>query len=127
MKIILFIGLMFVGVAWYQDVGHVWAVTSQHGRGGEQAIVARDFERAIISALIRQYGRPHHRVGVRILFPKTPLIVSAGRLHLFSALRHRDCQNFTEAYNPLRFPDRKRISTLRRFVPRYIWIIGNDN
>jgi flagella basal body P-ring formation protein FlgA len=48
----------------------------------EQTVVARDFERAIFSALIRQYGRPHHRVGIRILSPKNPLPVPAGRLHL---------------------------------------------
>jgi flagella basal body P-ring formation protein FlgA len=55
---------------------------AQHGRAVEQKVVARDFERVIFSALLRQYGRPHHRVGVRIIFPKNPLIVPAGRLHL---------------------------------------------
>lgn len=82
MRKLLFIGLMFVGVAWCPDVGYVRAATAQQGRGVEQAIVAQDFERVIFSALIRQYGRPHHRVGVRIVYPKTPLIVPAGRLHL---------------------------------------------
>lgn len=82
MRNILFIGLMLVGVAGGQDSGNVWAATSQHGHAVEQTVVVRDFKRVIFSALIRQYGRPHHRVGVRILFPKNPLIVPAGRLHL---------------------------------------------
>ena len=82
MKTLLLIGLLFVGVTWCPDAGTVRAATSQPGRGVEQAIVARDFERVIFSALIRQYGRPHHRVGIRILYPKKPLIVPAGRLHL---------------------------------------------
>ena len=82
MKNILLIGLMFVGVACCPDVGSVWAAKSQHGRAVQQAVVARDFERAIFAELIRQYGRPYHRVGVRILSPKKHLIVPAGRLHL---------------------------------------------
>ncbi len=82
MRNILFIGLMFVGVAWCPDAGSVWAAKAQHGRTVEQAVVAGDFERAIFSALIRRYGRPHHRVSVRVLFPKNPLIVPTGRLHL---------------------------------------------
>jgi len=73
---------MLVGVAWCQDTGSVWAGTAQHGRAGDQTVVARDFERVIFSALLRQYGRPHHRVGIRILYPKKPLIVPGGRLHL---------------------------------------------
>ncbi len=82
MRNILLIGLMLVGVAGGQDSGNVWGATSQHGRAVEQTVVARDFKRVIFSALIRQYGRPHHRVGVRILSPQQPVIVPAGRLHL---------------------------------------------
>ena len=82
MRMIVLIGLLFVGVAWWPDVGRAWAATPQSDRVLEQSVRARDFERAIFSALIRQYGRPKHRVGVRILFPKKPLKVPAGRLHL---------------------------------------------
>jgi len=48
----------------------------------EQSVAVQDFERAIFSAFTRQYGRPHHRLSVRVLFPKTSLTVAAGKLHL---------------------------------------------
>lgn len=82
MKINVFIGLIFVGLAWCSDAGIVGAAAVKSDHAVEQSVTARDFERAIFSVLTRQYGRPHHRVGVRILFPKKPLSVSAGKLHL---------------------------------------------
>ena len=82
MRMNVFIGLVLVGVAWCSGAESVWAAKSQHGRVMEQSVAVRDFERAIFSALTRQYGRPHHRVRVRILFPKKPLSVPAGQLHL---------------------------------------------
>ena len=82
MRIILLIGLFFVGGAWWPDAGSVRAAQPQSGPVGEQSVAARDFEQAIFSTLTRQYGRPHHRVSVRILFPKKPLTVQAGKLHL---------------------------------------------
>jgi len=82
MRIILSIGLLLLGVSWWPDAGSVWAAKPQSGRVGEQSVAAQDFERAIFSTLTRQYGRPHHRVKVRILFPKKPLTVQAGKLHL---------------------------------------------
>ena len=82
MRRILLIGLLLVGFAGWPDAGSVRAAQPQSGRVGEQSVAARDFERAIYSALTRQYGRPHHRVSVRILFPKKPLTVQTGKLHL---------------------------------------------
>jgi len=82
MRMNLFIGLVLVGVAWCSGAESVWAVKSQHGRVMEQSVAVQDFERAIFSAFTRQYGRPHHRLSVRVLFPKTSLTVAAGKLHL---------------------------------------------
>lgn len=82
MRIILSIGLLLVGFVWWSDGGSVWAAKTQSGAAGKQLIVARDFERVILSVLTRQYGRPHHRVGVRILFPQKPLPIPPGKLHL---------------------------------------------
>ncbi len=82
MRMILLIGLLLVGGAWWPDAGSLWAATSRSGRAVEQSIAARDFERVIFSALVRQYGRPHHRVRLKILFPNKPLTVPAGKLHL---------------------------------------------
>jgi len=82
MRIILAIGLVLIGIVWSPDAGSVWAAQPQSGGAVEQSVAAQDFERAIYSALTRQYGRPHHRVRVRILFPKKPLTVPAGKLHL---------------------------------------------
>jgi flagella basal body P-ring formation protein FlgA len=82
MRIILLIGLLFVGFAGWPDAGSVRAAQPQSNRVGKQSVAARDFEKAIFSTLTRQYGRPHHRVSVRILFPKKSLTVQAGKLHL---------------------------------------------
>ena len=82
MRKILFIGLLLVGFAGWPDAGSLRAAQPQSSRVGEQSVAARDFEQAIFSKLTRQYGRPHHRVSVRILFPKKPLTVQAGKLHL---------------------------------------------
>jgi len=82
MRIILAIGLVLVGFVWCPDAGSLWAAQPQSGGAVEQSVAAQDFERAIYSALTRQYGRPHHRVRVRILFPKKPLTVPAGKIHL---------------------------------------------
>jgi len=81
MRTILAIGLVLVGLVWCPDAGSVWAAQPKSS-AVEHAIAAKDFEWVIYSALTRQYGRPHHRVSVRILFPKKPLTVQAGKLHL---------------------------------------------
>ena len=82
MRMILLIGMFLVGLVWWADAGNVLATPPKSVGGGEQSVAAQDFERAIFSTLTRQYGRPHHRVKVRILFPKKPLTVQAGKLHL---------------------------------------------
>ena len=82
MVILLLIGLVFGGSGPLAGGGSAWAAKSLPGRAVEQSISAQDFERAIFSALTRQYGRPHHRMKVRILFPKKPLTVPAGKIHL---------------------------------------------
>jgi len=82
MRNLLLIGLLLVGVAWWPDAGSLRAAQPQSGRVGEQSVAARDFGQAIFSTLTRQYGRPHNLLSVRILFPKKPLTVQAGKLHL---------------------------------------------
>jgi flagella basal body P-ring formation protein FlgA len=82
MRNIFLIGLLLLAVAGWPDTESVRAAQPQSGRVGERAVAARDFEQAIFSRLTRQYGRPHHRVSVRILFPKKSLTVQAGKLHL---------------------------------------------
>ena len=82
MRIILAIGLVLVGLVWCPDAGSVWAAKPQSGGAIEQSVAAQGFERAIYSALTRQYGRPHHRLKVRILSPQKPLVVPDGKIHL---------------------------------------------
>ena len=82
MRNILLIGLLLLGFVWWPDAGSVWATQPKSGGTVGQSVAAQDFERAIFSTLTRQYGRPNHRVKVRILFPKKPLTVQAGKLHL---------------------------------------------
>jgi flagella basal body P-ring formation protein FlgA len=79
---VLFITMMLLSGGWWPDAGSVLAVQPQSGRVGQQSIHAKDFEKAIYSILTRQYGRPYHRLKVRILSPKKPLTVSAGKIHL---------------------------------------------
>ncbi len=82
MKMILLIGLLCLGGVWWLDAESALATQSSSVRGVAQFVQARDFERVILSALTRQYGRPGHRVSVRIVFPKKPLPTKAGKLHL---------------------------------------------
>ncbi len=82
MNMILLIGLLIVGGSWWPEAGSALAAQSSSGREAEKFIHARDFERVIVSALDRQYGRPGHSVSVRIVFPKKPLPMKAGKLHL---------------------------------------------
>lgn len=82
MKIMLFIGLFVISGAWGLDAERALAAKLQSGHAGQQSIDARDFEEVIYVTLTRQYGRPHHRVKVRILSPAKPLTVASGKLHL---------------------------------------------
>ena len=82
MKHILLIGLLWVGGAWWVGAESLLAVQPQSSSAQSQSIVAADFEQAIFSALTRKFGRHHHRVSVRIIFPKKPLVVPKGKLHL---------------------------------------------
>ncbi len=82
MKMMLLIGFLIVGGSWWPEANDALAAQSSSGHGEEKFIHARDFERVIVSELDRQYGRPGHRVSVRIVFPKKPLLRKAGKLHL---------------------------------------------
>jgi flagella basal body P-ring formation protein FlgA len=82
MKMILLIGLLCLGGVWGLDAESALAAKAQSGHVGQQSIYARDFEKAIYAILARQYGRPHHRMQIRIVFPKKPLPVSSGKFHL---------------------------------------------
>ena len=78
----MIIGWLLVGLGWGLSVGDVWAAKVGSVSSERQSVVARDLEKAIFSALSRQYGRAQHRMSVRILIPKVPLSVPAGRRHL---------------------------------------------
>jgi len=82
MKVLLFIGWLIVGSCWFPGVSHVWAAKSQSAPSAGQSVTAKDFEEVILSALSRQYGRADHQVSMRILFPRKPLLLSKGKIHL---------------------------------------------
>jgi len=82
MRKILVIGLLVIGGAWWLDAESVRAAQSKSAPQGEQSIAVTDFEQAVYSAFTRQYGRPQHRVSIRILYPTTPLKVQGGTRHL---------------------------------------------
>ena len=75
-------GMLVVGVWWWPDPGCVLAAQPPSENDGRQFLIARDFERVILSKLTRQYGRPNHHLNVRIVAPKKPMAVPAGKLHL---------------------------------------------
>jgi len=75
--------LVFGGWDWAIDTA--WARSApKPTRAGlsVQSVGSSDFERAILSELMRRYGRPHHQVTLRVLFPKEALRVPKGKLHL---------------------------------------------
>ena len=82
MRMILLIGLLFVSGSWGPDIKSALAAQPQSRQVTKQFINARDFERVVLSELTRQYGRPNHHVTIRILYPKKPLPIPKGRLHL---------------------------------------------
>lgn len=82
MRKILVIGLLVMGGAGWLGTEGVQAAQSKSGPQDEQSIAVADFEQAVYSALTRQYGRPQHRMSVRILYPTTPLKVQVGTRHL---------------------------------------------
>lgn len=47
-----------------------------------QSVHAREFERVILRELTRRYGRPHHHVTFRVLFPSQLVEVPKGKLGL---------------------------------------------
>jgi flagella basal body P-ring formation protein FlgA len=47
-----------------------------------QSVRAGDFERVVLAELTRRYGRPHHQLSLRVLFPSQLVEVPKGNLHL---------------------------------------------
>jgi flagella basal body P-ring formation protein FlgA len=109
---ILVIGLLVIGGAWWPDAQGVRAAQSQSGTRGEQSIAVTDFEQAVYSALTRQYGRPQHRVSVRILFPNKPLKVQAGTRHLEVEELAGGARTGRRAFRVGVFIDRQYIKTI---------------
>ena len=79
MRMFLMIGLLVFG---WPDAGSVRAAQPQSDHGREQSIAVSEFEQAVYSTLTKHFGRPQHRVSVRILFPNKPIMVQSGSLHL---------------------------------------------
>jgi flagella basal body P-ring formation protein FlgA len=57
-------------------------VSSTSVRTAMQSVHARDFEQVILGELTRRYGRPHHQVSLRVLFPSQLVEAPKGKLHL---------------------------------------------
>jgi flagella basal body P-ring formation protein FlgA len=82
---ILLIGLLLGGNVWGVVEGTARAeepVSSTRVRPDMQSVRAGDFERIILAELTRRYGRPHHQVSLRVLFPSQLVEVPRGNLHL---------------------------------------------
>jgi flagella basal body P-ring formation protein FlgA len=66
-------------------MGSAWAELSVPTAGvsmEKQSVRAKDFERVVLAELIRRYGRPHHQLSLRVLFPNQDIEVPRGNLQL---------------------------------------------
>jgi flagella basal body P-ring formation protein FlgA len=85
MTIILLIGLLLGGNVLWVVERTAWAegpVPATRVRLDTQSVRAGDFERVILAELTRRYGRPHHQVSLRVLFPGGVVKVPRGSLQL---------------------------------------------
>lgn len=85
MTIILLLGFLLGGNMWGPVEGIAWAqgtVSSTGIHTNMQSVRAGDFERVILAELARRYGRPHHQLSLRVLFPNQLVEVPRGKLHL---------------------------------------------
>jgi flagella basal body P-ring formation protein FlgA len=85
MSIILLLGLLLGGNVWGAVQGTAWAkgpTSSTRVHTAMQAVRAGDFERVVLAELTRRYGRPHHQMSFRVLFPSQIVEVLNGNLHL---------------------------------------------
>ncbi len=82
MRVILLIGFLCAGGLWGSGAESALAAKASAVSTGNHTIAAGDFEKAILRALTRQFGRIPHQVQVTILFPKQPLTVPGGSLQL---------------------------------------------
>lgn len=51
-------------------------------RPAMQVVTAPDLEQALLQEISRRYGRPAHRLSVQVLYPKQPVSVPRGKIHL---------------------------------------------
>lgn len=84
MNIILLLILLLCGSGWGTVETSAWAETdsSSTGAKGGQWVHAADFERVVLKELTRRYGRPHHQMSLRVLFPTQLIQVPIGNLQL---------------------------------------------
>jgi len=84
MTIILLLGLLLGGNVWGFE-GTSWAERpnlAKRVHGDMQSVRAGDFERVVLAELTRRYGRLHHQLSLRVLFPTQLVEVPKGNLHL---------------------------------------------
>lgn len=67
----------FGEMSWAEGV-----VPSSPVRPDTQSLDGGDFERVIVAELMRRYGRTHHQVSFRVLFPKQEVEVPKGKIQL---------------------------------------------
>ncbi len=85
MAVMILLGVFLWGHGSGMPDGMAWAegpVSSTSVRLDGQSLDGRDFERVILAELTRRYGRSHHQVSFRVLFPKRVVEVPKGKIHL---------------------------------------------
>jgi len=66
--------------AWCLVSGLAWGASS--AKQAVQAVTAPDFEQALFQEISRRYARPAHKISLQVLYPKQPITVPKGNLHI---------------------------------------------
>lgn len=85
MKIMVFLGLLLSMEVGGWVLCPAWAnsaASSLDDSKGRQSVQAADFERVVLAEMTRRYGRPHHQLSIRVLFPNQEMEFPKGKLRL---------------------------------------------
>ncbi|MDR4494392.1 MAG: flagellar basal body P-ring formation chaperone FlgA [Nitrospirales bacterium] len=74
----MLIGYLLGG--WIAEIGEVLGASVS--KPTVQVVTAPDLERALLGEISRRYVRPAHHLSVQVLYPKQPIIVPKGNVHI---------------------------------------------
>lgn len=63
-------------------VGSLMALGASSSMQKAQVVTVPDLERALLREISRRHGRPAHHLSLQVLYPKEPIIVPRGKVHI---------------------------------------------